>query len=471
MIAAGGSFERKFAGHPRSGMNNERRAGMRPIDGRFGGPKNRLAIVLALAATALLLPGRAAGQLASDEVPRERTIATQAQIESELTNSRYHIGPFFVMPILDIRNLGYDSNVFGTPRIPGVSEPVSDWTADVSAGVHIVERLGPKMYLRGDALPEYTWYLKLTDRRQLGGFYRGSWVGIFNRMSFDVTGLESTSTSVLSTETLALIRTRFRSASAKLEVEIANPVSFFAKGEIQNVRYFTDSHTPADIVRASDLDRDDEAVRGGLRLRFRRNLDLTLVAEETRSRFDSEIQAAQSDNRSRAYLAGLHFDIPRLYIDLSGGIRQGRPEDGSTFPRYSTGTGSYFVSFFPVRPVELQAYGHRSTGYSLSQQNAYFFETSNGGGINLELHRRVKLRAFGEYRFNDYPTPFQLSNGTILRTDKAAVIGGGFSILFLRQAVLTSLVSNTKQTSNLPGPSRSILQFTTSISFQGDFGR
>ena len=420
----------------------------------------------------LLGAGSAAAQVTSDLVPRLRTIPTQQQIDLDIEKSRYRLGPFYVLPLLSIRNLGYDSNVFGVPKEAGVSQPVSDWTVDVAAGARILQRLGTKMYLQAEALPEYSWYQRLVERRQFGGLYRVSWIGLFNRFAFEVDGVRSLSTSVLSTETLALVREDFRGGSAGLEVEAGGPLALFANARAQKRRYFTDSQTPAEVRNAAQLNRTEEAGRAGIRIRIRKNLDLTAAVEETQTRFETTGQ--QADNRSTAYLAGLHYDFQRFYLNLSGGYRSGRADNGSTFPSFNTGTGSYFISYFLTnsKQVELQAYGQRATSYGLTALNPYYFGTSNGGGLNVGIGRRLTLRGFVEYGINRYPVPVLVNTGvSVLRKDETTTYGGGFSYAFLRQAVLTARASSTRQVSNIPGLNRSVFQFSTSIDFQGDFSR
>lgn len=436
---------------------------------RFGEGNFRLA----LTALALIFASAvASAQLASDEVPRERTIATRQQIETEIENSRYRLGPFYILPLLSIRNFGYDNNVFGVPKESGVSKPVSDWTADVSAGARILQRLGSKMYVRIDALPEYSWYLNLAERRRFGGFYRGAWIGIFNRINFELDGVTSTGTSILSTETLALIREQFRSGTAGVEVNVASPVDLFVKATAQEHRFFTDSETPAEIQNASALNRDDKAGRAGLRVRVRHNLDLTGVVEETRTHFTQPGEAVRGDNRSTGYLGGLHYSAQRLFVNLAGGLRQGEGDNGSSFPKYSTGTGSYFVSFFATKRLELQAYGSRSTGYGLTLENPYYFDTTNGGAVNVGVARRLTLRAFGQYGISDYPVPVSINTGvSTIRKDETLSYGGGFSLSFLKHAALTTSASNSRRLSNIPGLTRTVFQFTSSVSLQGDFTR
>lgn len=434
-------------------------------------PSVPAAAVAAMLALLGWLPSRTAvGQLGEEGVPRGRTIEAREAVESEIEGSRYHLGPFFVHPVFEIRSLGYDDNVFGVPKEG--NRVVSDWTADVRGGVRVIQRLGGKMYFRGEALPEYTWYAKLTEHRAFGGYYGATWLGLFNRFSFDANGSIDRSTAFLSTDTLALVSQRLRAASAGAEVDVAGPVSLFVRASTQEKRYFTDADTPAEIQNASDLNRTDDVGRVGLRFKVRRNLAVSGVVEKTRTRFDTERRSVEGDNESTAYLAGLNYSVSRFFLNLSGGYRKGRAANGSTFPNYSTTTGSYFASYFLLKRLELQAYGFRGTSYGLTSANPYYFSTSNGGGINLGVGRRVTLRGYGEFGINDFPVPVVLPGGsTVTRKDRLSNYGGGISYLFLTKATLTALVSEFNLDSNVPGQSRKVTRITTSVNFSGDFSR
>src|SRR5712692_11437542 len=125
-------------------------AGLQLLKGR-GSP-----IWLLLAGGGLLLPTVAAAQLTTDQVARERTIASEIEVRAEM--ERGHLfGPFRILPRLVLRDAGYDSNVFGL-----AANPVSDWTGTVGLGLRLYLPIGGKTYFRAEGIPQYTWYEKLS---------------------------------------------------------------------------------------------------------------------------------------------------------------------------------------------------------------------------------------------------------------------------------------------------------------------
>ena len=427
-------------------------------------------VLIPLAFAVCLLPSTAVAQLTSDQVPKERVVPAKEEIQDRVEKSRWHLGPFYLLPILEISQLGYDSNVFGIPETTGAGtqEPISDWIADVTLGVSGISRLGSKMYLRADALPEYTWYQKLTDRRRFGGVYDATWYGFFNRMSFYVSGTALSRTTILNSETEAPIHRTSRNGSAGLEVDVARPLAVFAWAAVATERYSSDPALPPELEDPHQLDRTDTAGRVGLRLKFRDDYNVAAAVEGTRTDFVS--QPEQGNNKSVAYLLALYYNRPRFFLNVTGGYRDARPDGGSTFPGFRTGTGSFFASYFLRPRLELQVYGHRAPAYGLTVSNPYYFDNLVGSGLNVGIGQRVAVQGFYEYGENRYPTPVQTNTGVfVLRRDQLTNVGGGISYTFFRRATVRATASHNRHDSNIPDFTRSVFRFTTALTFTGDF--
>jgi hypothetical protein len=395
------------------------------------------------------------------QVPQERTVPLEEQVKQEMADSRFHLGPIRLLPRFSVSEAGYNSNLFGTP-----APTVSDWTAAVSAGLHMLLPLGSKMYLRGDALPEYYWYAHHPEQRSLGGQYAASWLGFFNRMSTDLSGGYSKKVSPLSSEIEGFVTHELVDGSANLEVNLSRRWSLFAGGEGHRLRYSSEGTR---VTNVEELDRDDLAAHTGIRYRWTSFFNVAAEVKETQGQF---VQSSQPrDNRTTAYLLGVYYNRDRFFVNLNAGYQVGRPYNGSAFAPLSTSTGSYFVSYFLTQPIELQAYGHRGTQYSQFEQNAYFIETRNALGITVKIGYRVGLHGYGEYGTNQYPVPVLTGTELVNREDRFTTVGGGLSVLFFRSASITALINQRRVSSNIPGLDRSVLRFTTNLTFQGNFNR
>ena len=385
----------------------------------------------------------------------------EEQVQQEMADSRFHLGPIRLLPRFSVSEAGYDSNLFGTPP-----PTVSDWVAAVSAGLHMLLPLGQKMYLRGDALPEYFWYAHHVEQRQVGGQYAASWLGFFNRMSTDLSGDYSKNVAPLSSENEGFVTREFTDGSANIEVNFSRKWSVFAGGAGHRLRYLGEG---ANVANVEVLDRNELDALMGLRYRLTSFFNVTAEVDGTQAKF---VQSSQPrDNRTVAYLLGAYYNRERLFVNLNAGYQVGRPYNGSAFAPLSTSTGSYFVSYLLTQPIELQAYGHRGTQYSQFQQNAYFIETRNALGMTVKIGRRVSLHGYGEYGNNQYPVAVLTGTELVNREDRFTTVGGGLSVFFFRSASITALVNQRRVSSNIPGLDRSILRFTTNLTFQGDVKR
>jgi len=425
-------------------------------------PSRTLGLSLAAAGVAFST-GVGRAQLVSDEVPQERTIPPKEQIDRDLQRSRLSLGPIRLIPSIALINAGYDSNAFGSAE-----DQVGDWTFTIRGGLRFILPLGRKMYFRADALPQYTWYDKVSERRSFGGVANASLFGFFNHMTLQLTGYGSKDFGLYSTEFLSRVRSRTVGGLGAAEIQLTGPISLFGKGEVQRVRYDTVGQLPVFDVTINN--RTDTEARGGIRYRVNPEWSVSTAYEQTWSDFDRDPEAR--NNLSRAYLVGFQYNRPRFYVNLSGGYREGRPRDASTFLPYSTGTGSFFASFAVSRLLELQAYGRRVVTYSITTTDPYYFENQFGGGVNIQPLSRVQLRGYAQAGPLEYPDTVLVDGNPVKRRDQRRLYGGGLSVTLSNQAILTGLVTRITTSSNVASSTvTSGTRYTVNVSLYGELTR
>src|SRR5690242_7329418 len=199
-----------------------------------------------------LVSGVAFAQLATDEVPRERTVPRAEQIRKSMQESRFRLGPIRLHPTFGLHDVGYDNNVFATQ-----DNAVADWRATVSAGADLILPMGRKLYLTGIVRPEYTYYQKLTDRRLLGGQYGGSLVALFNRLSVETGGFAEKSISPVSSEIEQSAPGTRRDLFARTELELLKRFSLFGSAENQTQRFHLSESDREQGVGLEQLERDE----------------------------------------------------------------------------------------------------------------------------------------------------------------------------------------------------------------------
>ncbi|MDQ6891332.1 MAG: hypothetical protein M3167_01455 [Acidobacteriota bacterium] len=379
-----------------------------------------------------------------------------------MENRRFRLGPFRLTPIVQFSDVGYDSNVFGSPK----GREVSDWTVGVTAGVRWVVPVGAKLYVVGEALPQYTWYQKLAARRTFAGQYRTALLGFFNRASLEVGGFNSKTLSFPSAETETRVVQTILNGAAKAEIDVASNLSLYGGIEVARLRYGLAGGDP-NFIDVSSLQRQEAAARAGVRYRISPAWDVSAGYEKTQTEFVNA--ALQRDNQSDAYLLGIHYNRPRFFLSLSGGYRQGKPYNGSTFAKYSNPTGSYFASYFLNRKVEIKTYGRRRVSYGLTA--AQYLDSGIGGGFNVQVHPRVLLQLNAETGIYHYGASTGGGIASAARTDRSVAYTGGFSALVYRKMVVSGFATQSEYRSPNAPLNRKVFRFTTSIGFQGLFTR
>ncbi len=440
---------------------------------RHRAPGRPAAIVLAALSGLVSIPLRAQSapgggvggpSLASDLVPLSRTIPERELVRDDMSRARLRLGPVRILPSINVWNAGYDSNVFGTSE-----DVVGDWTATVNAGARFLVPFGSKIVLRADAFPQYTWYNELNERDQFGGAYNASLYGFFNRLSAEIAGNYFQQYQTYSSEIDTLVFQTSKGVVGKIEVELTARWSLFGRGEYQEVRYEQIEGPPGQDLGVPLNNRTDTGGRGGLRYRISPDWNVAIAAEGVFS--DFEITPELRNNLSTAYLASVEYSRPRFYLNLVGGYREGDGEDTDFFPRFTTGVGSFFASWFASPWLEIQGFGHRSVNYSITVVNPYYFENRIGGKVNIQLGSRILITGYGQVGPNNYPRAQPVGGELVQRRDESEQYGGGFSVLMWRPLVLSGRVTQSNFDSNVAGASRDYTRYTAMLSFSGTFQR
>ncbi|MCA1732853.1 MAG: outer membrane beta-barrel protein, partial [Acidobacteria bacterium] len=153
-----------------------------------------------------------------------------------------------------------------------------------------------------------------------------------------------------------------------------------------------------------------------------------------------------------------HYDRPQFFVNLVGGQREGTPANGSSFPEYSTFTGSYFMQYRLTAPIDVEVFGGRDVAYAIGANDPYYFETRNGGALRFQLGRTLSTRIFGESGTNDYT---ELPGNP--REDDVTRVGASLSVPVWRTLALTVTAAQDDYESNIPGFDRSVLRWGATV--------
>ncbi len=415
---------------------------------------------------ALALPAFA--QLVTNTVPRQRTVPIQEAVEIAMSEAPWRLGSIRLQREDRRLELRLRRQRVRDRRGGGCRRLHRDGTSRPGGGLF---QFGAKGVIKSSILPEYTWYQDLDYRRHFGGYYDVSAYGFFNRMTLEATAFTADTQTIVSSERETQAVLDADGFTGKIELEVLPPaLDLRRRKDLRNFAYEDPEEIDDPELEFSLLDRSDSAMRAGVRYRWSSFLDFSVLSETT-GRTEFDVTPLGRDNESEAVLIGLHYDRPKFFLNLTGGTRDGKPMNGSSFPKYSETTGSWFAEYRLTAPIDVQGFGSRDVVYGLSSGNPYFLENRNGGAIRVQFGRLLSLRVAAETGENDYPVPVDSGDVPLERTDDVSTQSASLSIPLFRNLALTVGASQSDYDSNIAGHDRSVVRWTTTIGLRREIFR
>ena len=404
------------------------------------------ALVAALAGTARA-QYRAAGsdlQVAGDR---------QQQVRDSMHEARYRLGPFRVAPWIGLRDVTYQDHV-----ITAAGEETSDVTATGGAGAHFYLPMGRKVVLAAHALPEYTWWHKLSNRNQTIGRYGVGLFGDMNRLKLELTGqrtedLQYASSDLLIREPVRTDRPRGAPSCGWGARSRCSPPA-----RVSQVRMLGYDQLPA-FYQGTLLDRDHRQVRGELQYLFRGDTGwIGVGAQSERTEFVSS--EAGRDNEGTSLVAEMRLRGNRLDVDLDWVQRDLQAANGSDFPGFKGSTGKGLLNLRMGWRLEGQLYAVRALDYSGVDIGTFLESKRYGVGLRSKAGRKGSLQLFYETGQDRY-----FGDPLLSRTDDVSAYGAMLEMPVSEHVTLQLGSRRTKFDSPLPGFDRQIREITASLAF------
>ena len=155
----------------------------------------RTYFTLAVLVLGLLQTERAQSQFVQYTAPgslRATQTPTREDFENALRDARWRWGTLRLTPWYELKDMGYNSNVFGS-----TTNQQSDFTVTAGAGLRAFRLESEPRHPRP---PEYAWWNELENRRRLNGRYGAGLFGYFDRLTVDAEGTYAEQQSYASSE-------------------------------------------------------------------------------------------------------------------------------------------------------------------------------------------------------------------------------------------------------------------------------
>jgi hypothetical protein len=402
-----------------------------------------------LCLAALGLTARSAGaqflQYTPPGGPEIRPESRQDQLKRELAEARYHLGPVRIAPWASVHDVAYVQSLLSTG---GARQP-NDVTATVGAGFRAFLHDGPKATWVAQVLPEYVWWQRQTERRQLDGRYLLGFYGYFNHLTVEARAGREQQQQLVTPEVPVPVSFRRDGGELLLELQLSGAFSAFSALSFNRqdnlVEQLPDPLT-SDLRR---LDRDENVERVGLRWRPDRQWTVGLGAEHSDVTFAHG--GLDLSNQGTAPVAEVRFQGNRLGFQLDAADRSLSGVSGSNFVPFHKLTGNTSFTLGSTERLATTVYANRNLVYSLAEGSSYFVDERVGTAVNAGFGQHATGRVFVEGGHEQY-TGF--ASGP--PQPRVSVLSYGAGLTFgLRQGLTLGLQGLRSQfDSSLPGGDR-----------------
>jgi Putative beta-barrel porin 2 len=300
----------------------------------------------------------------------------RAQSSEPPSNAPLQAGPLVLAPVITLRNVGHDSNVFNTSRN---ENPQSDVTATLSPSVDAWLRMAHAR-VNGRTQFDAYYFRQLTDLRAIDTDTSAHIEVPVNRVLIYATGLFTNTRHRQNLEIDALARRRNDSVTAGVDVRLTAKLTAGAFERRTDLRYKQNS-----LFFGTDLARvlNHTSAGEGAELRYALTPLTTIAvgAELSRDRFDF---ATDRDSDNRSIGANIQFN-PRALI--SGGASFAVQEHqvlGGLAPNFNGSVMAADLGYSLLGRTRFTVTGRRQLEYSYIDDTDYL-----RGGIALMVTQRV----------------------------------------------------------------------------------
>lgn len=325
------------------------------------------------------------------------------QLQDIRENSLFKIGPFYIQPRLQFRDIGYDDNVY-FQRIE--DDPVADYTAAFSPEIKINVLVGRILILHFTENPEYHHYLNEKKRRNLSNSYStGFKLFLLRRFALSGNYSHSKRWQRITSEFFAPSFITREGVSGSIFYESSSRITIGLSGR-------SDRMSHEDPLYEKELNRQEK--EGSVEFYYRIFSESRLFLSVGSGDFQFEDIGSQWRNaNSFQILSGIKFPLlGRIRGTLALGYRR---FNLLTEEEIKSGLVSQTNLNYRIGRFALNLDYSRGIDFSFYKSNAIFIADSFRSGIAFYLSRSLRLDYDFRYGENNYPKTdvFFLPDGSV----------------------------------------------------------
>jgi hypothetical protein len=318
-----------------------------------------------------------------------------AALELAIRQAAWKFGPFRIQPALNLRDAGYDSNLY----YGYAGEPVKDYSVTAGPEFTIYLPMKKKLVLSFYGSPQYVYYRKTKQERTWNYYLSGQANVVLNRFFITVGGGGSDARQRWNTEVDIRPRRKAWNAEASVLWQATKKASFFARFARQNYDFENLDYERFNIRDQLNRTEDRFNFTGYYQVSYRVRGFMNVEY----GRFDFLSSAGFKDSRSLGVFGGFEFSplgIVRGRVNLGYKVFDSAVSGRRLFQGL---VGDTAVSVRLLRFLSVRGSYRRDVEFSVWYDSTYFTENIYGGGLSLYVHRKVRLDY--DYRLgrNRYP--------------------------------------------------------------------
>jgi hypothetical protein len=353
--------------------------------------------------------------------------------------SRWRFGPFAVTPKFELKNLGWDTNVFAE-----VEDPKSDFTVTAAVPVDWWFRFG-RGRLHGVSTVEGVYFATYSNQRGYNPRHEVTLLFPLNRVTPYIGGTYLSTNERPGFEITERIRRTETGANGGLFLRLSSKLGLDLKGRETTYRYDEGETTNY----SETLDRRTEIYGAQARYRVTSLTTLTFLADAVRERYTG---TPERDNDGYRLLPGVEFGEHALITGKAElGYRSlSTPAPG--VPDFSGFVGSAELSYVFRSMTRFTVGASRDIYFSYSNIEPFYIQPGFTLSITQQVSGPWDVQARGawyrlDYQRVDVPGPEQLPE----RVDEYQTWGGGIGYRVGREIRVSVNVDGYQRQSILNG--------------------
>lgn len=324
-------------------------------------------------------------------------------LEQSIETARWRLGALRVNAAFDLRNVGYDSDIYSGY----FAETVPDYTFSASAPVQVLLPLRKEVVLEIFDSPQYVFYLDTPKERAWNNSFRGLIHFAQKRLYFQAGGSLSSIRQHLSHELTANIRQKEDGLNGLVLWQASREASLALLYRRADYRYGDSEYGGGDI--AEWLNRNVNYFDFITYLQPNPRVRYYVDGQYATYNF-TEASSAFKDSRSYGVFGGLEL-TPRVgellqAAGVRGTIRLGYMRFDMNDPQYIDGSGfvgQVEVSVGFLKKTEGRAFFSRGFQFSAYSNATYYLSSSFGGGVSRRVSRKIKISYDLSFYRSSYP--------------------------------------------------------------------